>query len=442
MNAKGYSITTQRFRLRCGHPEWLLRTQEFYNQIEKFYYDLLISHEGMWAGNSQETLRSLEFLSLPGREKRKPEVPFPWENVPPYFRRAAANGGIAAAKSFLSRRKDTSRRIFDREDGGGKDRNGNGTVFDEIFRDEETSDVCSSKTAEALPAAELKSPVVYYSRMYREFSPEKITLKVWDGISWRWMGCRLSGKEFPENAQILSPSVVFEGRFIMLHVPVKEPVEDVSSVKERMRNFGNICGLQFTNGDAFAVASVCDGDGKETAVQFFNGGQEYSHHCRKVLQRIEKSENSLGDSPEGAVNRKYWMHLKHLSDHYAHQISREIVRFCEENQVSVIVLPKYKEEYTWKVMKGSGNWGSLHLSTRIREYLRYKAWKAGIIVIETYARGTSSVCARCGQPIVENDGNGKEYLCRMGHQGNWYLNTARNLAVKCRGQFERTERSV
>lgn len=400
MNVKGYSITTRRFRLRCGHPEWLMRTQELYNQIEKFYYDLLISHEGLRGKNSQETLRSLESLSLPGKDRRKPEVPFPWEGVPPYFRRAAANGGIAAAKSFLAR---------------------------------------TGSGAGVLPAFDLRSPVVYYSRMYREFTSEKITLKVWDGAIWRWMGCRLNGKEFPEHGQPMSPSVVFDGCFIMLHVPVKEPVTDISSVKERMGNGGNICGLQFTNGDAFAVASVCDGDGKETAVRFFNGGLEYSHHCRKVLQRIEKSENSLGDSPEGAVNRKYWIHLKHLSDHYAHQVSREIIRFCEEQQVSVIALPKYKEEYTWKVMKGSGNWGPLHLSTRIRGYLRYKAWKAGIIVIETYAKGTSSFCARCGQPVAENDGDGKEYICRMGHRGNWYLNTARNLAVKCRRQFERTE---
>lgn len=395
--AQGYSITTYRFRLRCGHPEWLTRTRELYDGIMKFYYDILLSHEELWEMNSQETLRSLEYLSLPGKEKRRPQTPLPWEDVPPYFRRAAVNAGIAAARSFLARRNS--------------------------FRGE-------------MPAREFHAPAVYYSRMYRDFSSDHITLRVWDGETWRWMGCRLSGRDFPPGAGILSPSVTEDGSFFMLHVPVREPVEDTSPVRERLREGGNVCGLQFTNGDAFAVASICGPDGKETAVRFFNGGLEYSHRCGRILEKIHHSMDSLGNSPEGPANRKYWMHLKHLREYYAHQVSREIIRFCGEHGASVIVLPRYRDEYTWKVMKGAGNWNPLHLSIRIRSYLRYKAWKDGIIVVETHAEGTGTVCAKCGQPLTEADGKTKEYVCRMGHRGNRYLNTARNLAVKCRRQFQ------
>ena len=64
----------------------------------------MLNHEEIWEQNSQNTLRSLECLSLPGKEQRRPETPLPWEDVHPYFRRAAANAGIAAAKSLLSRR--------------------------------------------------------------------------------------------------------------------------------------------------------------------------------------------------------------------------------------------------------------------------------------------------------------------------------------------------
>lgn len=35
---QGYAITTWRLRLRCKHPEWLETTQNFYNEIQKFYY--------------------------------------------------------------------------------------------------------------------------------------------------------------------------------------------------------------------------------------------------------------------------------------------------------------------------------------------------------------------------------------------------------------------
>ncbi len=138
---------------------------------------------------------------------------------------------------------------------------------------------------------------------------------------------------------------------------------------------------------------------------------------------------------EGHPNLEYWMHLKHLGEHYAHQVSKEIVCFCQEYQASVIALPKYNEEFTRKVMYGAGNWRPLHLSTRIREYMHYKAWKAGIIVIEVHANGTGSVCALCGSEISEDGKRGKEFTCGNGHHGNRHLNAARNLTQKCRLQF-------
>lgn len=393
--SQGYCITTRRLRLRCRHPQWLLETQELFNRIELFYYDLLLKHEELWDENSQETLRGLEFLSLPGREKRIPQTPLPWEDVPPYFRRAAANAGIAAAKSHLSR----------------------------------------GKSSYINKAEKLNTPTVFYKRMYRDFSTEEITLKVWTGNQWQWMRCRLYGKPFPEDAELMSPSVVFEQDFIMLHVPLKEATPDTSSVKLRMKEGRNICGLQFTNGDAFAVGCVFDKDGKELGTRFFRGGDEYRHHCRRLMEKIAVSQEALGATMEGHPNQKYWMHLKHLSDHYAHQVSREILCFCQENEVSVIAVPKYHEEFTRRVMIGSGNWGPLHLSTRIREYLRYKAWKAGMIVIEVHANGTGSVCALCGKPILEESKKAREYVCESGHHGNRYLNAARNLTEKCRLQF-------
>lgn len=393
----GYSITTYRFRLRCGHPEWLRRTQELYDGVVKFYYDLFLGHEELWESNSQEVLRSLEYLSLPGKEKRKPSDPLPYKDLPPYFRRAAINSGIAAAKSYLTRKRDLG--------------------------------------ISAGNAQEIQTPVVYYSRMYREFTSEHISLRVWDGERWNWLGCRLSGREFPSDARVLSPSVVLEGPYLMLHVPVREPVQDISPLKKRLGEGGNICGVQFSNGDAFAVASVFSPDGGEVSIRFFNGGREYSHHCRKVLEKIDQSKDSLGDLPEGPANKKYWMHLKHLREYYAHRVSREIVRFCEENQVSIIVLPQYQKDYSWKVMKGCGNWSPLHLSFRIRSYLRYKAWQSGILVVESYAGEAARICFRCGQPLVEDGWKTGEAVCCMGHRGNSYLNTARNLAATYRRQL-------
>ena len=99
----GYSITTWRLHLWCRHPEWLRTTQEFYNRIAEFYYNLLLDHTDLWEMGNQQILRELEIMSIPGRGGRIPSDPLPWQKIPLYFRRAAANEGIASAKSYLSR---------------------------------------------------------------------------------------------------------------------------------------------------------------------------------------------------------------------------------------------------------------------------------------------------------------------------------------------------
>lgn len=206
----GYSITTWRLHLWCRHPEWLRTTQEFYNRIAEFYYNLLLDHTDLWEMGSQQTLRELEIMSIPGRGGRIPSDPLPWQKVPLYFRRAAANEGIASAKSYLSR----------------------------FAQDEKIG------RAEKLNAA-----VTYYKGMYQDFSAKEITLRVWTGETWTWMHCRLSGRDFPENARLMSPSVVFEYKYDMLHVPVRQNNENTATVRQRMQAGCRILCIQFTNSD-------------------------------------------------------------------------------------------------------------------------------------------------------------------------------------------------
>ena len=70
--------------------------------------------------------------------------------------------------------------------------------------------------------------------MYRELTSHGVELRVWTGDEWHWMHCRLYGKEFPEDGQLMSPSVVYEHPYTMLQVPVKEVVQDASGMKERI----------------------------------------------------------------------------------------------------------------------------------------------------------------------------------------------------------------
>ena len=99
-------------------------------------------------------------------------------------------------------------------------------------------------------------------------------------------------------------------------------------------------------------------------------------------------------------NKRYWRKLKQISNDEAHQISRQIIDFCVETGAGVILLPKYSKEFTKYVMAAVGNWSPLHLNYQIRSQLKYKAWQAGILILESEVHDIDRYCALCGGMAV------------------------------------------
>lgn len=58
--------------------------------------------------------------------------------------------------------------------------------------------------------------------MYRDLTSTSVVLKLWNGKKWIWTECGLTGRSFPANSALLSPTLVHEGKWLMLHVPVKQ----------------------------------------------------------------------------------------------------------------------------------------------------------------------------------------------------------------------------
>lgn len=403
-----YCVTTRRFTVQCNHEEWLLKTRELYNEIVLFYFNLYLDQEeaapGSLSGQSnQQVLRLLEVLTIVGRDRQPVLYPLPWAKIPLYFRRSAINRAITCARSRI----------------------------------EQMRAGIPVKRAEAFHTG-----VIYYKGMYRELSADHVYLKSWTGTEWRWLSCRLRGNFIPEDAVALSPTVIREEKGNALLLPVKQPVSDGRKAKQRIKEDSCICSIQFTNRDVFAAAVVLNGSGNQKAVHFFRGGSEYVNRCRKVMGCIRRSEKAMcTDGEEGTggpygehINCRYWMKLKHLAEYHAHRVSREIIQFSLKNQVKIIVLPKYDERFQKCVMWKAGNWSPLHLSGRIREMIGYKAWQAGIVVLEVHASGTSATCSKCGQKVRKA---GSSFECPNGHCGNRHINTARNLGRKCLEGFGR-----
>lgn len=352
--SSGYSIRTIRFILECSHPEWLEENQKRYRELQQFYHEVLIQNPELHELGSQALMRELEKLTVSSRNNPDPEYPLPWETVPAYFRRAAINGEIAALKSMLS------------------------------HRNSETADMKNPNLSENQTSSAAQTSVVLYQRMYRNLSDKKIQVNIWNGQEWIWEECRLHGNKLPdpseEGVRWLSPSIVLGRERYFLHVPVREPVKDTRKLKQRMADQSNICAVQFTNRDAFAVACILRADGTQAAVRYFKGGDQYRDQSRRWLSHIEKSRKSQGSQGQPKADQKYWLRLKNLNDHWAHKISREILNFAVSNEAKVLTWEEYEPQYSRAVLKKTGNWSPLHLSSRIKEYLTYKSWAEGIVI--------------------------------------------------------------
>ena len=432
----GYSIRTWRMRLFCPQPIWLDRTEEYFQNVVEFYYDLLQKHEELWNDSLFDIQRSLELLTVAGRDGREPVNPLPMGKVPVYLRRAAINKASATVKSILGKAEEPNSRKAVSQKAQEKPQVKPKKTPKEATK--ETPQRISQKTSPEEQEHSLEFPdtveskVTFFKGMYSDLTDESIRLKLWNGEKWVWTDCRLKGRSFPADSQLMSPTLVKEEKFYMLNIPVKQENSDARTAKERMAAGTRLCSVRFTNTDTFAMSCILDEKGSQVAVYASKGGREYGHRCKLLMEKIQRSRKNTDNDNCPQPNRKYYMHLKNLSEHYAHQVSRQIVDFCKKNQAGILVLPEYDSNYSKMVMIKSGNFSPLHLSSRIRSYLQYKAWAEGMLVLEARTDGLKDKCSVCGGKIRRK---GNEFICENGHQGNRFLNDARNLGRKCQASF-------
>ena len=420
----GYRTITYRFRLYCDHMHWLKETKQMYNRVLAFYYDVICREPDIWNVPKLKMMRELELLTVGSKaeESTDTKYPVPFEKVPLYFRRAAINDAIRLQGSFR------------------------------------TGEENGAKPAEGFDA----SPI-YYKGMYKEFTSTSIRLKLFNGDKWVWEDCTIDtcGRTMPEEEQMMSPIIVLEKGRAMLHVPVKEEVEDVRTVKERLGDSEKICAAYFPNSDTMAALVVLDETGKLLESRFIHGGKELAHRKKVLLERIEKNRKSMGfdkkagrtqtfgndetagngeDTNEKVLppneNKSLKEKIHRITDDAAHKVSREIVDFCVEQGVSVIVVPSYKQSMDFNKIGYVGATSYDWLGRRIISYIKYKAFGEGIVTATTSTKDIAAKCYVCGATVKKfNEGckpgknfyGGKNFVCPKGHKGNSYFNSAMNV---------------
>ena len=268
-----YAITVRRYNILFRHTEWFHQTQDLYNEILLFYYQLYLEIFTDEQPGTQEALRILEKLTIVGRDKQPVPNPLPWKKVPLYFRRATINTATAVAKSYLAREEQEQ------------------------------------------PTEAFTESVTFYKGMYRDFQQNTISLKLWDGEEWQWSRLRLRGNTVPEEGQMMSPALVLKKDHAELHIPWKIPVADGRGARERITAENKICSTIFTGQDAYTVCCILDSSGKRESSFYIKGGREYANASRQIYDRIKRSEDVQGGGGNAKVNYRYWKKLKNLHEH-------------------------------------------------------------------------------------------------------------------------------
>lgn len=114
-----------------------------------------------------------------------------------------------------------------------------------------------------------------------------------------------------------------------------------------------------------------------------------------------------------------------------HSLSKRLVAYAKDTKAALVLeeLTNIRSRITvrGKQRNRQHNWSFRQL----REFLVYKAKRAGIALIFVDPRNTSRTCNRCGYVDKKNRRSQADFSCiRCGHQAHADLNAAKNLAVR------------
>lgn len=267
--------------------------------------------------------------------------------------------------------------------------------------------------------------------MYKDLTESSVMLKLWNGEKWDWYKGKLKGRFFNSKFESLSPTLVIHSNYIMFHVPVKQVVEDVTPVKERMKDEQlKICAISFSNYDNFAICVILDSKGSFIKSNFIKGGNSYKDKTSRIISEIKK-HRQVNKKLTAKDHKNYWDKLNRIDDYTSQKVSKQIIDFCLENGVQVISVTKLEDDVDGFQRK-VGKHSPIYLRRKIINNLEYKAFKNGMLITTVRQNYTASKCYKCRTKVKRN---GENYICENNHTGNYYFNTAMNIGRMCLKKF-------
>ena len=414
------STKTIKQTLEHRFPEWFKTTEELFNEVTAFYFEIIQNRELILELNNKEALTELECVTHVTKNNLSPSFPLKWD-VPAMFRRACINTALGAARSFFSNLNKWKEKKARTESKGRK------------FTDRPP-----------VPPREWHRDILFYTGQYKDYRGTNIMLKLFDGKTWRWVKFHLTGRKFPDGWEIGCPHAVIKKNRIELHFPVEKENIKVQKISEQTKDPElKICTVDLNIGDRLAVCGIFKSDGTQVATRFICGGDNLNGRRKRLLGIIAtKRSLTSGILPEDIQdNKNLWNKIQHIDNYEAHRVSRRIVEFAQEHGASIIV---FEHLGNFRPEKGKySKWGnskrSYWLRGKIYHYAKYKAWEHGIITSRVSPKNTSRKCSVCDLDVARHGEKDKPegyrpgaslFTCKCGKKGNADLNADRNIARK------------
>ena len=394
----GYCITTYKVRLYTNYEQYIKLSTEVYNELVLRYYNLLFKYEEFVNLPSRECAKQLEKITIISKTGEKGKEYFE-SNAPRSIRRAAITCAVKEVKTYFSKLQNS------------KYNPNIGTP---------------SKTKK------FNYPMTYFNDMYKDIREDgKFKIKLFSGQEWKWYDAKFKDWNKLSELETLSPTIVLKKDYVMAHIPVKQIVDDVTPIKDRLKNKDvRVCGVAFSNSDNFAICTVVDNNGKLIKTLFVSGGNEYRHRTKIILDKIFSDKCKVKHlSMVKGDHKNYWKKLHNISEYYAHDVSKKIVEFCVENKVQIIAIANLtgNRNYFEKKIK---KYTPIFLRRKITNYLKYKAFKESILVKAMPSNFTATKCYKCGGTVKRNR-NELKVTCENGHMLDYFFNSAMNISLAC-----------
>jgi hypothetical protein len=375
------------------YANWFAHTQQLFNLVAAFYFEVIAAHEGVLELSNKEALTALEKLTHATKKNPHPVMPLDpiAPDCPAMFRRAAIHAALGSARAFYTH---LSKWRGEREKAAAK-----GKKF--------------NKRPPVPPRTWNKSTVLYAGQ-WKERRPSSILLKVWTGTVWSWIRVRLTGRSLPEGVELGSPSLVRRGGTWWLHTPIERSFQTPAKIEKQVTTNKDtkICAVDLNLDEHLAVCTVQTVEGTILATRFLGGGREICGLRKLQLGRIARNRSQTGILEKGPQdNADLWRQMRHADENLSHLVSARIVQFAKDQGATILVfehLGKLKPEKGKYSRRGNSK-RAFPISGRIFQFAERESKDSGVAgshAPETEVVGHSSLFERHG--ILNEHGTAQE----------------------------------